>query len=86
MADFIAYYDSLVGCLNLESGLKFWTEAQDCPIAMWGPKCGLVLTWIWTFLGLYLILFYARVVYVCLACDGCMCGLLCGHLLLHNWS
>ena len=24
--------------------------------------------------------------HVCVACDGCMCGLLCGHLLCHNWS
>ena len=22
----------------------------------------------------------------CVACDGCMCGLFCGHLLCHNWS
>ena len=22
----------------------------------------------------------------CVAYDGCMCGLLCGHLVCHNWS
>ena len=34
MADFIARYDILVGCLNPELGLKFWTKAQDYPVAM----------------------------------------------------
>ena len=68
MADFIACYDSLVGCLNPELGLKFWTKVQDCLMAMWGRMCGLVLAWIWILLGLDLGLFYARVV-------ACLCGL-----------
>ena len=62
MVYFIAYYDSLMGCLNPELGLKFWTEVHNCPVAMWGQMCGLVLAWIWTILGLDLGLFYARVV------------------------
>ena len=29
MVDFIACYDSVVGSLNPELGLKFWSKAQD---------------------------------------------------------
>ena len=51
MADFIACYDSLVGYLNPELGLKFWTEAQDCRMALWGKKCGLSMACLWPRFG-----------------------------------
>ena len=31
---FVVCYDLLEGCLNLELGLKFWIEVQDCPVAV----------------------------------------------------
>ena len=52
MAAFIAYYDSLVDCLNPELGLKLWTEVQDCPMAVWGQMCGLSMTCLWRGFGL----------------------------------
>ena len=33
-------------------GLKFWTEIQDCPMAMWGRICGLSMTCLWPGSGL----------------------------------
>ena len=47
MADCIAYYDSLVGCLNPELGLKFWTEVKDCPMAVWARMWGLSMSCLW---------------------------------------
>ena len=69
--DFIACYDSLVGCLNPELGLKFWTEVQDCPVTVWGWMCGLGMACFGLdldSLGLDLRLFYARIM-------ACLCGL-----------
>ena len=75
MVDSIAYYDSLVGCLNPKLGLKFWTKVQDCPVAVWGLMCYLSMACLWPgfdldldCLGLDLGLFYARVV-------ACLCGM-----------
>ena len=28
-------------------GLSFWTEVQDCSVAVWGWMCGLSLTCLW---------------------------------------
>ena len=47
MANSIACYDSLVGCLNPELGLKFWTRVQDYPVAMWGRMCGMIMACLW---------------------------------------
>ena len=66
MADSIAYYDSLLGCLNPELGLKFWTEVQDYPMVVWGRMCVLCMACLWPSFGLDLVnlgldigLFYA---------------------------
>ena len=52
---------------------------------MW-PEYDMFVAWIWTVLGLDLGLFFGELWHVCVACDGYMCGVLCGHLLCHNWS
>ena len=52
MADSIAYYDNLVGCLNPELGLKFRTEVQDCPMTVWGWMCDLSMVCLWPGFGL----------------------------------
>ena len=54
MADSIACYDSLVRCLNLELGLKFWTKVQDCPVVVWGQMCDMSMACLWLGFGLYL--------------------------------
>ena len=83
------FYDRLKGCLNPELGLKLWTEVQDCPMEAWGWMCGLIIACIWPGFGQswewiwnYPML---RLWHACVAYDGGMCGLLCGHLLCHNW-
>ena len=51
MADSIACYDNLVGCLNPELGLKFWSEVQDCPMVVWGWMCDLSMACLWLGFG-----------------------------------
>ena len=55
--------------------------------------CGLSMACLWPGFGLDSDSLGARSrVVLCpsggmfVTCDGCMCGLLCGHLLCHNWS
>ena len=69
MTDFIACYDSLVDYLNPKLGLKFWTEAQDCPMLVWGRKCGLSMACLWPSFGLVLDSLGARSGIV--LCPGC---------------
>ena len=47
MADSIACYDSLMGCLNPKLGLKFYIEVQDCPVAVRGGTCDLSMACLW---------------------------------------
>ena len=69
MADSITCYDSLVGCLNPELGLKLWTEFQDYPVVVWGQMCGLSMACLWPSFGLDLENLGAR--YGTVLCPGC---------------
>ena len=75
-------------------GLSFWTEVQDCSVAVWGQMCGLSMACLWP--GISLILNSLRARSGTVLCPGCgmfvwpvmvVCvDCFCGHLLCHNWS
>ena len=69
MADSIACYDSLMGCLNPKLGLKFWTKVQDCPVAVWGRMCDLSMACLWP--GFSLDLDSLRAGSKTVLCPGC---------------
>ena len=74
MVDSIAFYDSLMGCLNPELGHKFWTMVQDCPVTVWGWMCDLSMVCLWPGFGLDLdSLGAGSGIVLCLGCGMVMC-------------
>ena len=75
MADSIPCYDSLVGCLNLELRLKFYTRVRDCPMVVWGRMCDLSMACLYLGFGQDLDGLRARSRIILCPVVACLCSM-----------